>query len=275
MARAGLSLALIVGVIAGLVFAINPSLDLRISAAFYGSNAQALTGPGSFAVNALRIFNLALVVVFMGLAGAALIVRMSSSTAPMLVPARAACLVLLVYLAGPALMANAIFKEHWSRPRPGHVTEFGGKHNFKPWWDPRGTCSQNCSFVSGEASSAFAVLALAAIAPIGWRFRAVGAALLYGMLIGGIRIMVGGHFASDVIFAGVFTALVVWVVHGLIYRWSTRVDEQEAQKRIDAFAARLRSWIVTPLYGLLARLLGTRGRASVPQSAVRLDSQPS
>ena len=275
MARAGLCLALIVGVIAGLVFAIDPSLDLRISAVFYGPDAQALTGLGSIALNALRIFNLALIIMVMGVTGGALIVRMSSSAAPMLVPPRAACLVLLVYLAGPALIANAIFKEHWSRPRPGHVTEFGGKHNFKPWWDPRGTCQQNCSFVSGEASSAFAALALAAIAPIGWRFRAVGAALLYGMLIGGIRILVGGHFASDVIFAGVFTALVVWAVHGLIYRWPTRVDEQEAQKRIDVFAARLRSRIITPLYGLLARWLGTRGRASVPQSAVRLDSQPS
>lgn len=275
MARAGLCLALIVGVIAGFVFAIDPSLDLRISATFYGPNVQVLTGSESIAVNALRIFNLALAIVVMGLAGSALIFRMSSNAAPMLVPARAACLVLLVYLAGPALLANAIFKEHWSRPRPGHVIEFGGKHNFKPWWDPRGTCSQNCSFVSGEASSAFAVLALAALAPIGWRFRAVGAALLYGTLIGGIRILVGGHFTSDVIFAGVFTALVVWALHGLIYRWPTRVDEQEAERRIDAFAARLRSWIVSPVYGLLARWSGARGRTSVRQRVVQLDSQPS
>lgn len=268
-------LALIVGVIAGFVFAINPSLDLRISSAFLGPNAQALTGLEGIAVNALRIFNLALVIVVIGLAGAALIIRMSFNTAPMLVPARAACLVLLVYLAGPALVANAVLKEHWSRPRPGHVVEFGGKHTFMPWWDPRGTCSQNCSFVSGEASSAFAVLALAAIAPIGWRFRAIGAALAYGLLVGGIRIMVGGHFTSDVIFAGVFTALVVWAAHGLIYRWPTRVDEQEAERRIDALAAQLRSRIVTPLYGLLARWSGARSRTSVRQRAAQLDSRPS
>ncbi|ARQ01851.1 phosphatase PAP2 family protein [Pseudorhodoplanes sinuspersici] len=275
MAGAGLWLTLIVGVIAGLVFAVDPSLDLRISAAFYGPDAQALSGLESIAVNALRIFNLALVIIILGLAGSALIIRMSSSTAPMLVPARAACLLVLVYFAGPALMANAIFKEHWSRPRPGHVVEFGGKHAFKPWWDPRGNCSQNCSFVSGEASSAFAVLALAAIAPIGWRFRAIGAALAYGILVGAIRVMVGGHFTSDVIFAGVFTALVVWAAHGLIYRWPTRVDEQEASRRIDVFAARLRARIVSPIYGVLARRLGARSRTPARQRTVQFDSQPS
>lgn len=274
MARAGLCLALIVGVIAGLVFAIDPALDLRISAFFFGPSAQSLTGWEDAVINAVRIFNLVLVIVVVGLAGAALVVRMSSRTAPMLVSARAACLVLLVYLAGPALMANAVFKENWSRPRPGHVIEFGGKHSFKPWWDPRGTCPQNCSFVSGEASSAFAMLALAVIAPIGWRFRAVGAALLYGGLVGAIRVMVGGHFTSDVVFAGVFTALVVWTAHGLIYRWPTRVDEQAAERRIDAFAAQLRSWTIVPLYGLFARVSGARNRHSA-QGAVQLDSQPS
>ena len=271
MARTGLCLALAVGVIAGLVFAIDPSLDLKISVVFLDLAAQNQTSSEESIINRLRIFNLALVIVVMGLAGAALVIRMSSNTAPMLVPARAVCLVLLVYLAGPAVMANAIFKEHWSRPRPGHVVEFGGKHTFKPWWDPRGTCSQNCSFVSGEASSAFAVLALAAIAPIGWRFMALGAAVLYGTVIGGIHVIVGGHFASDVVFAGVFTALLVWAVHGLIYRWSTRVDEQEAERRIDAFAARLRSRIVSPIFGLLARWFRARSRAPAHQ----LDSQPS
>jgi membrane-associated phospholipid phosphatase len=29
----------------------------------------------------------------------------------------------------------------------------------------------------------------------------------------------GAHFFSDVVFAGVFSFLVIWVVHGAIYRW--------------------------------------------------------
>ena len=275
MARAGLCLALIVGVIAGIVFAIDPSLDLRISALFYGPDAPGLSDFEEIAVATLRVLNLVLVIVVIGLAGGALIVRMRSSTMLMLVPARAACLVLLVYVAGPALTANAVFKENWSRPRPGHVVEFGGQHDFKPWWDPRGACRQNCSFVSGEASAAFAMLALAVISPIGWRYRAIGAALLYGMLVGAIRVMVGGHFTSDVIFAGVFMALIVWAMHGVIYRWRTRVDELEAQRRIDAFATGLRTRLLAPLAGAFARVPGARRRASGPQGIVQLDSRPS
>lgn len=279
MARAGLCLALLVGAVTGFLFTVYPSLDLEIAALFYDPVARALVNPDTGVVAVVRLFNLALVGIVVGLAAAALIVRMSSANAPMLVSARAACLVLLVYLAGPGLVANAIFKENWSRPRPGHVVEFGGKQTFKPWWDPRGTCPKNCSFVSGEASAAFAILALAVIAPIGWRYGAVGAALLYGIAIGAIRVMVGGHFASDVIFAGVFTALVVWAVHGLIYRWSTRVDEHEAEKRIDAFAAGLRSRIAMPLYNAFVHVSrtwsGVRRRPSLARGAVRLDGQPS
>ena len=31
--------------------------------------------------------------------------------------------------------------------------------------------------------------------------------------------MAGAHFFSDVVFAGVFSFLVIWLVHGLLYRW--------------------------------------------------------
>ena len=35
------------------------------------------------------------------------------------------------------------------------ITEFGGQEPFRPWWDPRGACPNNCSFVAGEPSGAF------------------------------------------------------------------------------------------------------------------------
>jgi membrane-associated phospholipid phosphatase len=42
-----------------------------------------------------------------------------------------------------------------------------------------------------------------------------------------IRIMAGGHFPSDTIFAGVFTYLLIWVAYALIYRWrATRLDNK-------------------------------------------------
>ena len=52
----------------------------------------------------------------------------------------------------PGLLTNVILKSHWGRPRPIDVVEFGGDQHFVPWWDPRGDCPDNCSFVAGEPS---------------------------------------------------------------------------------------------------------------------------
>ena len=112
-----------------------------------------------------------------------------------------------------------MFKEHWGRPRPIDVTQFGGTEHFRPWWDPRGDCPKNCSFVAGEPSGAFWTLAPAAVVPPQWRALAYGAALTFGAAVGMLRIVAGAHFFSDVVFAGVFSFLVIWLVHGLIYRW--------------------------------------------------------
>ncbi len=70
-----------------------------------------------------------------------------------------------------------------------------------------------------------------------WRRRlaaaAYGAALLFGAAAGGQRLSGGAHFFSDVVFAGVFTFLVIWVVHGLIYRWRTRLSDEQVEGWIE------------------------------------------
>ena len=124
----------------------------------------------------------------------------------------------------PGIVANTIFKDHWARPRPIDVTYFDGNDLFRPWWDPRGTCPNNCSFIAGEPSGAFWTLAPAALAPPQWRPLAYGAAIAFGAFIGVLRMSSGGHFFTDVVFAGVFTFLVVWTMHGLIYRWRGRAS---------------------------------------------------
>ncbi len=143
----------------------------------------------------------------------------------------------------PGLTINVILKDHWGRARPYAVKEFGGPENFTPWWDPRGTCTGNCSFIAGEPSGAFWTLAPAAVlAPPQWRAIAFGAAVAYGTGVGLMRIAFGAHFASDVIFAGVITFLIIWLVHGLLYRLpASRITD-----------ARMEAWIggiTRPLYG--------------------------
>ena len=103
----------------------------------------------------------------------------------------------------------------------------------------RGACEINCSFVSGEASSAYAMLAPAVALPPPWRAPAIGAALFYGTMIGLVRMARGGHFLTDVIFAGILTAFIVWLLHGLLYRWRrTRLSEQTFEKAVLAMRSK-------------------------------------
>src|SRR5262249_50871217 len=130
---------------------------------------------------------------------------------PMLVPGRAVLFLLSTLALAPGLLTNLVLKEYWGRPRPIDLREFARSERFIPWWDPRGDCRQNCSFVAGEGSGAFWTLAPAALAPPPWRPLAYGAALAFGTAVGTLRVAFGGHFFTDVVFSGVFTFLIIWV----------------------------------------------------------------
>lgn len=119
---------------------------------------------------------------------------------------------LIVALAlGPGLVVNVIFKDQWGRARPHHVTEFGGNRIFTPPFIISDQCDKNCSFVSGDPSVGFYFFALAFAMPNRKKLFQ-GTALGLGGLFGAVRIMQGGHFLSDVIFSGVFTFAVCWVL---------------------------------------------------------------
>jgi lipid A 4'-phosphatase len=123
----------------------------------------------------------------------------------------------LVLITGPGLITNTLLKDNWARPRPNQIVEFGGAAKFAPVLERSGTCARNCSFVSGEASSIFALgFALAMLAR---RRRAalMAAAVAAGAASGLIRIGEGGHFLSDVVFAAVFMALDVALMHWLVF----------------------------------------------------------
>ena len=123
----------------------------------------------------------------------------------------------LVLITGPGLIANTLLKDNWARPRPIQVVEFGGPDRFTPVLERSGSCARNCSFVSGEASATFAIGF--AIAMLARRRRAalMAAAVAAGSIAGFIRMGEGGHFLSDVVFAAVFMALDVALLHWLVF----------------------------------------------------------
>jgi lipid A 4'-phosphatase len=215
------------GVLTGVIFAADPSLDLQVAAFFRELVSHAEMRPLHRVIEIMRELGPLMIVAAVVPAVVALVMKMFWPRRPTLISSTSALFLITSLALGPGLLVNALLKETWARPRPGMVTEFGGDYAFKPWWDPRGTCDSNCSFVSGETSSAAWLSAPALLVPPPWRYVALGAAGIYAVAVAGMRMLVGGHFLSDVIFAGIFTGLVIWAVHGLLFRWpATRLDER-------------------------------------------------
>lgn len=109
----------------------------------------------------------------------------------------------LVMLIGPGLIVNAALKDHWGRPRPRQIEEFGGKHEYLKLWE-KGKAGEGKSFPSGHASVGFyffAIYFLLRSRNSRWTALSFWIALGFGTLVGLTRIVQGGHFASDVIWS--------------------------------------------------------------------------
>ena len=61
---------------------------------------------------------------------------------------------LITIALGPGLLVNAVFKDHWGRPRPRQVIELGGKYEFHPVWT-KGVSGRGKSFPCGHASMGY------------------------------------------------------------------------------------------------------------------------
>ena len=120
---------------------------------------------------------------------------------------------LISLLAGPGILVHSVFKEGFERPRPRQVQEFGGSSGFTPAFVVSDSCQRSCkSFVSGHSAMGFWLMALA-----WWTRRKAWfwAGLGLGIVVSAGRIVQGGHFLSDTIFAG----FVCYFVYRLLSWW--------------------------------------------------------
>lgn len=257
MNRTGLLIALAIAAAVGLVFTIWPGLDLAMSSPFYDAAGRRWSGldPSMAIVRDAASWLIGLVA---APAVVALVVKLLLPRRPLLLPGRAVVLMIATLVLGPGLAVNIILKDNSGRPRPLYVTAFGGNLPFHPWWDMRGECNKNCSFVAGEPSGAFWTMAGAAVTPPQWRAAAYGAALAFGAAVGVLRMAAGAHFFTDVVFAGVVVFLVIWLTHGLLYRWrATRLSDAAVERSLERVA--------TPGYDAVMRI-AARLRGVAPPS---------
>jgi lipid A 4'-phosphatase len=218
MSRRGLIVALVFAAAFGLVFGLFPQFDIEIAGLFYDPATRNFPLRTNSFLGHLRDAASWVLVLLVAPCVAALLIKLVIPRAKPWISARAAIFLIATLALAPGLLVNVVLKNHWSRPRPAAVVEFGGSERFVPWWDPRGQCVKNCSFVSGETSSAFWTLAPAALAPPPWRFIAYASAIAFGVGMSVVRMAMGAHFFTDVVFAGFFTFIIIVLAHSLIYR---------------------------------------------------------
>ncbi len=161
-----------------------------------------------------------------------------------------AVFVLLSVLLGPGLIINGIFKDHWDRPRPRDVIEFGGP---MPYVIAPMRGQGGASFPCGHCSVGF-------LYGIGWWIwrgcrpywarASLAAGLLAGAALGAGRMAAGGHFLSDVVWSAL---LALGLAHALYY-YVLRIPFREAHEA--NVAAQVPSPVLQSILSILAAFGG-------------------
>lgn len=131
-----------------------------------------------------------------------------------------ALLPLLTMIFGAGLIVDKTLKDHWGRPRPKQIEEFGGLQEFRPFYKPNifHQPEPSKSFPSGHCTMGFLFFSVALVVQrlgkrrlyllmMAWTF-------VLGSLLGYTRMAQGGHYFSDVIFAA---AIMWWTA--LFFNW--------------------------------------------------------
>jgi membrane-associated PAP2 superfamily phosphatase len=126
---------------------------------------------------------------------------------------KASFVLIFTIIAGPGILVNLVLKDHTGRPRPREITEFGGSEQYLCVCET-GRTNEGKSFPCGHCSMGFYL----AVPWLFYRNRKkilaysiLGIGIGYGILIGIARMMAGGHFASDVVWAGGLTWFVALI----------------------------------------------------------------
>lgn len=236
---------LVATVALSLVFFIFSGLDIWFSRQFYdakiGFAAQRIP-----ALQWLRDLAAILIWLIVGALAISLLVKLIRPGKPSPIAPVKSLFLFSTLVIGPGILVNGIFKAFWGRPRPIAIEEFGGEFPFVEAWRISGYCDSNCSFVSGEASTAIWLIALALVVPLAWRSRVAIVALVLAVMFSLNRVAFGGHFLSDVLLSWTMTLLVIVGVHHFLF---VRPIPALANDRLERGLTRAGRW----LHGLVGR----------------------
>ena len=143
MNRTGLIVALALALVIGLLFGIEPELDLKVTSWFYDEASRSFPLKSSALAAIVRNGAMVIAWAFALPAIFAFSVKLARPDRPLLMSGRAIVFLLLTLVLSAGVLTNLTFKSYWGRPRPVAVTQYNGDKAFVPWWDPRGACARN------------------------------------------------------------------------------------------------------------------------------------
>lgn len=221
-----------------LFFRLFPSIDIGFSSLFYTTAACApgvsADRCGMFPLGEVPIFAFIRTVLFY-LPVVVAIALVASLIVPALdrrldwpeISRRNRLIALGAWILSTGVIVNMLLKAYSGRPRPADASVFSGQWSFMPAGSFGGSCTSNCSFISGEAASAgwlFCLLALMPPAARRWMLRPVLAVSISTALL---RVMFGRHFLSDAILAWL-AAVIVFELLATVLGWSERKNDGDA-----------------------------------------------
>ena len=203
---------------ASALFLTFPGIDLWVSRVLYWDEIWSLADRAPW-LNPLRASFIGLFWISVGLALAGLLTTRLRRPAWLGLDYRRWLFLAICLGVGPGLVANTLLKDNWGRARPKQLVEFNGGKRFTPPLVLSDQCARNCSFVSGEASAVFVPFYAAALMVPQGSVALLAIGTVGGLAVGLIRILQGAHFLSDIVFAGIFMALIVTAVHHIMFGW--------------------------------------------------------
>lgn len=188
----------------------TPDWDLAISGYFYNKELEIF--PGNQFFEEVRFWA---IIPGMFTAVAATLFLGYTYIVPRLKQWRPYALLLILPMAlGAGVITHELLKDHWGRPRPRQIENFGGDHPFRPFYKPHLTWEVQPfkSFPCGHCSVGFYFFALALVGrrmDSQWLFLlGLSLAAILGISLSLARIAQGGHFFSDTL----ATAFLMWTV---------------------------------------------------------------
>jgi membrane-associated PAP2 superfamily phosphatase len=196
------------------LFILWPSLDLAIARLFFVDGGFPAKNIETLAQ--LRALGDQLILLVLVVLAASMLGKLVWPERPIGIRPRSGVFLLTSLALGPGLVVNGLFKSLSGRPRPVAIDVFGGPSPFVPAWRFSDYCASNCSFVSGEGSSAMWLMGLVFLLPKPLKLPLGIPIGLVALALSVNRLAFGGHFASDVMIAWGLTLLIQWGLYRLI-----------------------------------------------------------